>query len=161
MGKRSGDGICRKKKSQTATQSSLMKQLLTLILIIIIIVSCNDKKKEVEKKDSRIYLQRDTLNVVKLADTMVINESTCRGCAYESSTAFAIKDSLDVVKLKTVETLDNNSPDMAGGSISKLLILVPVKTGTTNVKMYKFWKGVPSEMNDSLPFTTYKIEVQN
>ena len=80
-----------------------------------------------------------------MADTLVIYESTCRGCAYESSTAFAIKDSFDIVKLLTVETQDNNSQDMAGGNVSKNLILVPVKTGKTVLKMYKFWKGVPSE----------------
>lgn len=137
-----------------------MKQQLVFIATAIVLLNCAIKKKEAGKKDNRIYLQRDTLNVVRLTDTMVIYESTCRGCAYESSTAFAIKDSLGVIKLETIETSDNNSPDVAGGNISKLLILVPVKAGITNIKMYKFWKGVPSVMNDSLPFTTYQIEVR-
>jgi hypothetical protein len=138
-----------------------MKKLPVFLVTAIMLASCAGKKKDVEKKDNRNYLQKDIINVVKLSDTLVIAESTCRGCAYESSTAFAIKDSLQIVKLDCIETHDNNPDDMSGGNISKLLVLVPIKTGTTNIKMYKFWKGVPSEMNDSVPFTTYKIEVQN
>jgi hypothetical protein len=138
-----------------------MKKILPLLIIVVLLYSCKHKKKTVYKKDNRIYLQVDTINVVKITDTMVINESTCRGCAVEGSTAFAIKDSLQIVKLDGVETHDNNPEGMSGGNISKLLVLVPVKAGITNIKMYKFWKGVPSEMNDSLPFTSYKIEVKN
>ena len=105
-------------------------------------------------------LRADTINVVKLFDTLVINESTCRGCAYEESTHFEIKDSLDIIKLLDIITTDNNPPDMDGGSISKDLILAPVKTGTTSVKLYKFWKR-DLKPEDSARFTTYKIEVRN
>ncbi len=139
-----------------------MKKIYLLPFILFFLLSCTNAKKEiVESKETKVMLRADTINVVKLTDTLVIYESTCRGCAYESSTAFAVKDSLDMVKLLTVETVDNSSPDMAGGSISKNLILVPVKAGSTIVKMYKFWKGVPSSINDSLPFTSYKIEIRN
>ena len=139
-----------------------MKKILVFTAIVFIFFNCTGNKKEkVIQNDSKVSLRTDTLNVVKLTDTLVIFESTCRGCAYESSTAFAIKDSLDIIKLSDVETSDNNSSDMAGGSISKNLILVPVKTGSTILKMYKFWNGVPSNMNDSLPFTSYTIEIQN
>ena len=139
-----------------------MKKVLALVVVVSFFFNCiNKKNKEAEQKDTKVSLRTDTLNVVKLGDTLVIYESTCRGCAYESSTAFAIKDSFDIVKLLRVETTDNNSPDMAGGSVSKNLILVPAKSGMTTLKMYKFWKGVPSSMNDSLPFTPYQIEVRN
>ena len=138
-----------------------MKQIAIYFFLVLLISSCKDSKNEAAKKDNRIYLHSDTLNVVRLSDTVVIAESTCRGCAYESSTAFAIKDSLQIVKLDGVETHDNNPEGMSGGNVSKLLVLVPLKTGTSTIKMYKFWKGVPSEMNDSLPFTSYKIEVRN
>ena len=139
-----------------------MKKVLALVVVVSFFFNCiNKKNKEAEQKDTKVSLRSDTLNVVKLGDTLVIYESTCRGCAYESSTAFAIKDSFDIVKLLRVETTDNNSPDMAGGSVSKNLILVPAKSGMTTLKMYKFWKGVPSIMNDSLPFTPYQIEVRN
>ena len=114
-----------------------------------------------DSKDTKLMLRTGTINVVKFTDTLVIYESTCRGCTYEASTAFTIKDSLDIVKLLTVATVDNNSPDIDGGNINKNLILVPVKTGSTFLKMYKFWKGVPSNMSDSLPFTPYKIEILN
>ena len=139
-----------------------MKKLFLLPVGLVFLLCCTNTKKEtVDSKETKVMLRTDTINVVKLTDTLVIYESTCRGCAYESSTAFAIKDSLEIVKLLTVETIDNNPANIAGGNISKNLILVPVKTGSTIVKMYKFWKGVPSSMNDSLTFTPYKIEIRN
>ncbi len=139
-----------------------MKKLFLLPVIAVILFCCtNAKKEEVAIKDTKISLRTDTINVVKLSDTLIIYESTCRSCAYETSTAFAIKDSFDIVKLLNIETSDNNSPDMNGGSISKKLILVPARTGKTILKMYKFWNGVPSDINDSLPFTPYQIEVRN
>ena len=139
-----------------------MKNFLALVVIVGFFFNCiNKKNKEAEQKNTKVSLRTDTLNVVKLGDTLIIYENTCRGCAYESSTGFAIKDSFDMVKLVAVETHDNNSTDMAGGSVSKNLILVPARTGKTILKMYKFWQGVPSDMNDSLPFTPYQIEIRN
>ena len=139
-----------------------MKKICLLQVILFFLLSCtNAKKEKVEIKETKVMLRADTINIVKLTDTLVIYESTCRGCAYESSTAFAIKDSLDMVKLLTVATLDNNPPEMNGGNISKNLILVPAKTGSTILKMYKFWQGVPSALSDSLPFTAYKIDIRN
>ena len=138
-----------------------MKKLLLSAVIIAFLWSCNNAKKEVDSiKDTKVMLRADTVNVVKLTDTLVIYESTCRGCAYEQSTHFEIKDSLDVIKLLNIITTDNNPPDMAGGSVSKDLILIPVKTGSTIVKLFKFWeRDVKTE--DSARFTPYKIEVRN
>ncbi|MBP6234105.1 MAG: hypothetical protein KA428_12655 [Chitinophagaceae bacterium] len=138
-----------------------MKKLLLSAVIIGFLWSCNNAKKEVDSiKDTKVMLRADTVNVVKLTDTLVIYESTCRGCAYEQSTHFEIKDSLDVIKLLNIITTDNNPPDMAGGSVSKDLILIPVKTGSTIVKLFKFWeRDVKTE--DSARFTPYKIEVRN
>lgn len=138
-----------------------MKKLLLFLPVIILFLSCNNSRKETtDKKDTKVMLRADTINVVKLFDTLVINESTCRGCAYEESTHFEIEDSLQIIKLLDVVTTDNNPPDVDGGSINKDLILVPLKTGSTSVKLYKFWeRDVKPE--DSARFTTYKIEVQN
>ena len=138
-----------------------MKKLLLLAPAIGLFLSCNNSKKEIKaKKDTKVMLRTDTTNVVKLSDTLVIYESTCRGCAYEQSTHFEINDSLQIIKLLDVITTDNNSPDVDGGSISKDLILVPVKTGSTSFKLYKFWEK-DTKPEDSARFTTYKIEVQN
>ena len=144
-----------------------MKKIFYIQLLIFIFISCSDSKKEKKKEketiveDNRISLWSDTVNVVKLTDTMVIFESTCRGCAYEGSTNFSISDSLGIVKLDNVSTApDNNSPDMAGGSISKTLVLVPVKTGTTTIKKYKFWKE-EKKKEDSANFSSYTIKVIN
>jgi hypothetical protein len=49
---------------------------------------------------------------------------------------------------------------MNGGSISKDLILVPLITGTTTFKLYKFWEQQHSA-EDSSRFTTYTVQVKN
>jgi len=138
-----------------------MKKLLLSAVIIGFLWSCNNAKKEVDSiKDTKVMLRADTVNVVKLTDTLVIYESTCRGCAYEQSTHFEIKDSLDIIKLLNIITTDNNPQDMDGGSVSKDLVLLPVKTGSTIMKLYKFW-GEETRAKDSARFTVYKIEVRN
>lgn len=138
-----------------------MKKLSTFgIIVFILAFSTNTKKEVVDLTDTKIPLHADTLNVVKLTDTLIIYESTCRGCAYESSTHFDISDSLGIIKLLYVETTDNNPPGIIGGNISKNLVLVPIKAGTTTIKLYKFWKPEPTA-KDSARFTSYKIEVRN
>ncbi|MEO5948360.1 MAG: hypothetical protein ABIP79_16195 [Chitinophagaceae bacterium] len=138
-----------------------MKNLILVIFSALFIVSCTDNKREdAIKDDNRIALHTDTLNVVKLTDTLVIYESTCRGCAYEGSTNFEISDTLGLIKLYNVITEDNNPSDMDGGSISKTLVLVPTKIGTTTFKLYKFWKQERTA-EDSARFSSYSIEVKN
>lgn len=136
-----------------------MKKVILLSSVSFLLVCCNNKTADKTNTDKRIALRSDTLNVVKLTDTLVIFESTCRGCAYEGSTSFGISDSMEIIKLANVITIDNNSPDMNGGSVSKQLVIVPVKTGFTNFKLYKFWKR-PETAADSTMFTSYKIEVK-
>lgn len=138
-----------------------MKKLFVLFTVTTSVFSCtnstNNDAKEVT--DNKIALRTDTINVVKLTDTLVIFESTCRGCAYEKSTSFAINDSMNIVELVDVITTDNSPADMAGGSIRKNLILVPVKQGVTNIKLYKFWSENKTA-EDSVRFYSYKIEVK-
>jgi hypothetical protein len=138
-----------------------MKNLLFLFLTVASVFSCTNHTTEQDKAvtDNKIMLRADTINVVKLSDTLVIYESTCRGCAYENSTNFAISDSMNMIKLADIITTDNSPADMDGGSISKDLVLVPQKTGITNMKLYKFWKQEKTA-EDSARFTTYKIEVK-
>lgn len=137
-----------------------MKKSSLILWLPLIVFGCTENAKEKDKvADNRIVLRTGTLNTVKLTDTMVIYESTCRGCAYEASTSFGISDSMHIIKLEGIVTADNSAPDMNGGSISKDLVLVPVKTGTTNIKVYKFWK--PEKVaSDSALYTTYQIEVK-
>ena len=138
-----------------------MKKLSAFGFVVFILACCTNTKKEViDVTDTKIPLHTDTLNVVKLTDTLVIYESTCRGCAYEMSTHFDISDSVGIIKLLHVETTDNNPPGISGGNISKDLVLVPLKTGSTTIKLYKFWKP-EATATDSAGFTTYKIEVRN
>lgn len=138
-----------------------MKKLLLFPVAVVFFLSCsNNKKKEPVSKNTRVALYSDIVNVAKLTDTLVIYESTCRGCAYETSTHFSISDSLGIVKLSDVITTDNNSANVDGGSISKDLILLPLRTGSTTIKLYKFWKAEETA-EDSAKFTSYKIEVQN
>jgi hypothetical protein len=135
----------------------MMKYILCCFLIVFAF-SCSNKEAE-SNVDHKIILKADTINLVKLSDTLVIYESTCRGCAYEASTTFAVSDSMNIIKLADVITTDNNSSDMAGGSVSKKLILVPLKKGNTAFKLYKFWSQ-QTMAKDSANFATYKIEVQ-
>lgn len=138
-----------------------MMHKLFILTISIFLICCNNKKKvEGDNNNNRIVLRSDTINVVKLTDTLLIQESTCRGCAYEKSTHFDISDSLGLIKLQEVITTDNNSPDMDGGSIKKDLILVPVKTGITTFKLYKFWEQKETA-EDSTGFSLFSIEIQN
>lgn len=132
-------------------------KLFFTALVMMSIISCNNSTKDVV--DNGISLKTDTINVVKLSDTLVIHESTCRGCAYEASTNFSISDSMNMIKLVDVITTDNNPPEMDGGSISKKLVLVPIKTGITNMKLYKFW-AQEKTAKDSALFTSFKIEVR-
>ena len=141
-----------------------MKKVFFIPVIFLCLISCTNSKKEKEKEatieDKRISLHSDTINIVKLTDTLVIYESTCRGCAYEQSTNFGISDSLGVIKLEDVITRDSNPDNMDGGSVSKTLVLIPTKTGTTTFKLYKFWEQQHTA-KDSARFTTYTVEVKN
>jgi uncharacterized lipoprotein NlpE involved in copper resistance len=137
-----------------------MKKLFTLIFITVAVLGCNNSAdKPAKLADNRIVLRTDTINTVKLTDTMVIYQSTCRGCAYENSTSFAIEDSMNIIKLVDIVTTDNSPADMNGGSISKDLVLVPVKPGLTNIRLYKFWSEKRTA-EDSARFDLYKIEVK-
>ena len=150
-------------------QRKIMTNKIFLILAVsATVLSCSNNAKSgnnpetegtKDAVDKRILLRTDTVNIVKLTDTLTIFESTCRGCAYEQSTNFAISDSMNIIKLADIVTRDNNPPDMAGGSISKYLILVPQKPGATVIKLYKFWKEEKTAA-DSARFATYKIEVK-
>ncbi len=137
-----------------------MKQLTLLLAAGIFLYSCKGKEKPRDPDEGRIFLHTDTVNLVAMKDTMVISESTCRGCAMEGSTAFTIVDSLGVVKHLRTETFDGNSGDVAGGNVSKTVVLVPVKPGKTTFKFYKFWEGVPETITDSIPFKLYTVEVK-
>lgn len=138
-----------------------MKKLILFPATLVFLVGCNHSNKETkDKENTRIMLRADTLNVVKLTDTLVIYENACRGCAYEQSTRFDINDSLGVVKLLDIITTDNNPPDVDGGSVSKELILMPQKTGTTTFKLYKFLNQDVTA-TDSTRFTLYQVEVKN
>lgn len=139
-----------------------MKMLFSVIGMVGIFVACENTVKEniVSETDNRIVLQSDVQNMIKMTDTMIIYESVCRGCAYEGSSSFGISDSLGIVELIHTETQDNNPPEMTGGNISKILVLVPKKTGSTNMKLYRFLMA-PATAADSANFTTYNIQVTN
>ena len=134
-----------------------MKKIFFIALVCMTFISCTNNTTDVV--DNKIALRTDTINTVKLTDTLVIYESTCRGCAYERSTNFAISDSMNIIKLSDLITTDNSPADMDGGSISKDLVLVPVKTGITVMKLYKFWTEEKTA-KDSARSASYKIEVK-
>ena len=136
-----------------------MIRIAILFVITGLFTSCsNDKKETIAEK--RIVLRSDTINLVKLSDTLLIQESTCRGCAYENSTDFEIADSLGIIGLNSIVTTDNSPANVEGGSISKLLVLVPLKTGRTTFKLYKFWDQ-ERDRQDSANAISYTVDVKN
>lgn len=138
-----------------------MRSFFWLLTLLVGFTACtNSKKESSKKKDNRIVLRTGSLNTVNLSDTMLIDESICRGCKLEGSVRFAIADSSAIVKLITVNTNDNNPDGMAGGNIGKELVLVPVKAGSTRMKLYKFLSPETARQ-DSARYQTYTIEVKN
>jgi len=106
-----------------------------------------------------VVLQQGETNSVKLKDTLWIAESTCRGCAYENSTNFDIEDTSGLVKLISIKTTDESSAGTDGGSISKTLILVPTATGSTSIKLYKYYNK-EMDAKDSANFKSYSIDIK-
>jgi hypothetical protein len=138
-----------------------MKRLFFLPLAAFSLLWCTNSTKGVTKhSDTRVVLRADTLNVVKLTDTLLINESTCRGCVFQETTHFAIVDSMGLIKLLDVITEDRNSPEVNGGSVYKGVLLKPQKTGTTTFKLYKFWKQ-ETAAEDSANFISYRVTIKN
>lgn len=114
--------------------------------------------KAVEKNSHYILLSADKVNKVKISDTLLIAESTCRGCEYEHSTRFDVTDSMAIIKLIRIETTDINPDNMDGGSINKDLILIPVKTGNTIIKQYRFYSNNTNK-DDSSKYKSFNIQV--
>lgn len=137
-----------------------MKQAAGLIAVLMVLISCTGTgtKKE-ERKNNWISLRSDSVSVVRLTDTLVIHESICRGCEYEGSVKFSIRDSLEMIKLLDVITNDGDSPDVAGGSVSKEIVLVPLRPGSTAIKLYKIL-APKTAREDSARFSVYSIEVK-
>lgn len=106
-----------------------------------------------------IVLQQGKTNKVTLKDSLWIEESTCRGCAYENSTSFDIEDTAGIVRLVSIKTTDETSSGTDGGSISKTLILVPTAEGSTTIKQYKYY-GEQMTAKDSARYKTYSIEIK-
>ena len=67
-----------------------MKKIIYSLLFIGLLTACKEKNNEPVEPDKpapdkspvyqRVELRSDTLNRVKLTDTLVIYESVCRGC---------------------------------------------------------------------------------
>ncbi len=137
-----------------------MKWLLFTTFLSLAFFSCDYFRQKSVKNSNRFVLRNDSLNVVKLGDTLLILEYVCRACAYEESTNFVLLDSLNLVKLHHIETYDNNSELMTGGTINKNLVIVTNLTGTTSVRVYTFLKP-PTTKEDSSNYTTYNIKITN
>lgn len=132
---------------------------LSLIVFALLIFSCTNSKNKDQDKN-KVYLSAGKLNTAKLTDTLVINESTCKGCDSEYSTHFDVSDSLGIVTLERIQTTDNNdSSKEQGATVKKDLFLVPVKTGKTQIKLYRYY-GTRATAQDSMRFTVYNVEIK-
>lgn len=127
------------------------------------ITACKYIKKAVEpagRYDHMVSVKYDSVTRLKMTDTLVIFENTCRGCAYENSTEFVLNDTAGVVKLYDIITEDNTPPNMSGGTITKILLVTPQKPGRADVTLYKYYE---QEMTarDSAAGQLLAIEVVN
>jgi len=103
-------------------------KLISFVTFILLVVACKNQKKEKQVTNNDLVIMTpDELNSAKPGDTLVIYENICRGCAYEESTHFEVTDSLGLVKLAKIETIDNTPPDVDRGSIDKHIYLLPQK----------------------------------
>src|SRR6478672_10151773 len=106
MGSRSRCCLRCKKIGKNKSKSCLMYKPIVSLLICCSLFACSNKKKEPVKEETTennyLMLRSDTVNVVKTTDTLLVSESTCRGCAYETSTEFGVTDSMDIVKIEHV-----------------------------------------------------------
>jgi hypothetical protein len=135
------------------------RKLFAALSFGLFLLSCNNHSGE-ERVNKWTLLRADTLNVVHTNDTMAVIESVCRGCAYEQSTHFSVADTSGIVRLERIVTHDNSPSNTDGGSISKDLLLLPVKTGRTTIKVFRFTMDQPNS-EDSTKFTLYEIEVKD
>jgi hypothetical protein len=136
-----------------------MKLSVLSVIIVILLYGCHPAAKETLANDNRISLRTDTVNVAKITDTLVAYSSTCRGCAFEMSTRFSVEDSLGVVKLYDVITKDKNPAGMNGGNVDKEIVIVPLKTGMTTIRLFRFYKE-PETAKDSADYSTYTIDIK-
>lgn len=135
-----------------------MYKTVIILTLIASLIACNSTKQSDSFRNIRIDLRSDTINVVKLTDTLQIWKSVCRGCADEYIPRFDISDSLNIIEWIRTETVDNNPPDVDGGSLSKFIVMKPKKTGTTTIKFYRFM-GEINAAKDSSDYTLYQITV--
>ncbi len=137
-----------------------MKKLLIFLAPVFLVACDYIPGMRKDPYNGMVRLQKDKTNLVKLSDKMVIFESTCRGCAFEETTRFEIYDSLGIIKLADIITTDDSPDNVAGGSISKDIILLPLKTGKTTMKLYKIWDDQTASQ-DSGRYVSYTIAVSN
>jgi len=136
-----------------------MRTIAGLVATLFLLASCRNKEGDTNTTNW-VSLRADSINVVKITDTLVVYESICRGCAYEGAVQFGISDSLEVVKLLEVITNDNNSAEVEGGSISKDILIKPIRTGITTIRLFKILAPNTAK-EDSARFRTYSIHVTN
>ncbi len=108
-----------------------------LLFALLLLSACNFNSKK-STLDNYKFLNTDSVNYVQLKDTMILYQYVCRGCAYEQSTSFGIKDTAGIVQLISVSSGSNvGSSNEVGGSVGKELQLVAFKKGSTIVDLYK------------------------
>ncbi len=136
-----------------------MRTIAGMVATLFLLAACSNIESDANT-NKWVSLRSDSINMVKITDTLVIYESICRGCAYEGTVQFSISDSLEIVKQLEVITEDGNNPEEAGGSISKDILLKPMRPGITTIKLFKILAPNTAK-EDSARFRTYSIHVTN
>ncbi len=136
-----------------------MKRLFLFPLLAIMLIAC---ESDIEKRyKNMVSLRQDTLNVVHLNDSLVVYSGICRGCEYQFTVEFSAHDTAGIISFVELQTIDDNPPDMAGGSLYKNLIFAPQQEGNTLLNVYRFLNPRDSilTMEDSAMVQTYSIKI--
>ncbi len=134
-----------------------MRSIIILAAVAGFLSSCNDKTGAAQNNYKSLSATK--INTVGMLDTMVIHEKLCRGCPAENTTDFDIRDTGNVVELFSIKTTDDHSGKEDSNHISKEIILIPLKKGSTTFKFFKTAPGI-SQSPGAPAFTAYKVEVK-
>jgi hypothetical protein len=135
--------------------------LFIIIFACYTLLSCKNQETIKHDKVNGITLQSDSLNIVKLTDSLVIYETLCGGCNDDTMRAsFDIQDSEGLLKAQEERTVSDRRPGKEDNPVLKTFILVPLNTGSTKLSVSKYWHQ-PGATEDSESHKEYLIEIRN
>ena len=136
----------------------MIKTWLFTICAISLAVSCKNQSATEKKTGKRVVLRRFFVNTAGMYDTLVISQTTCRGCGYEQLTDMKVEDNLGLIKAETIESYDWRRSNGNGIEVRRDLLLLPVKTGDSTTLMFYRYYDDSHIARDTM---AYLVTIQN